>query len=68
MTKQTKLVTGLLAGAALGTALVLVLTSDKNSALKGKLNDWVGDMLTSSKDKLDLVANLVKGRMTKIEA
>ncbi len=68
MTKQTKIVTGLLAGAALGTAVVLVLTSDKNNALKGKLNDWIGDLLTKSKDKLEIVANLAKSRIAKIEA
>ncbi len=68
MTRQTKIVAGLVAGAALTTAIVLLVNSDKNSALKSKLNDLVGDLLTSSKDKLGLFANLLKDRTAKIEA
>lgn len=66
MTKQTKILTGLLAGVALGTAAVLVLSSDKNDALKQKVSDWFCDLLNSSKDKLAAVSGMVKETMTKV--
>ena len=39
MTKQTKILAGLLAGAALGAVVALVISSDKNDELKGKVSD-----------------------------
>ena len=39
MTKQTKILAGLLAGAALGAAIALVISSDKNDDLKEKVGD-----------------------------
>jgi len=68
MTKQTKIVTGLLAGAALGAAIALVLTSDKNDELKQKANDWLCSLLASSKDNLANVGDLLKDKITKISA
>ncbi len=68
MTKQTKIITGILAGVALGTAIALVLSSDKNDALKEKVGDWFCDILDSSKDKIGMVGDLVKGSMSKVKA
>lgn len=68
MTKQTKIVTGLLAGAALGAVVALVLASDKNDTLKQKASDWFCDLLANSKDKLNTVSNLLNDRLAKVKA
>jgi gas vesicle protein len=68
MTKQTKILTGLLAGAALGAVVALVIAADKNDELKGKVTDWFCDLLDSSKDKLNAVGNLVKDNLAKVNA
>lgn len=68
MTKQTKIVTGLLAGAALGAAIALVLASDKNDALKQKATDWFCDLLDNSKDKFGSVGNLLAESIAKVRA
>ena len=52
MTKQTKILTGILAGVAVGGVIALMASSDKNDELKGKVKDWFCDLLESSKDKL----------------
>ena len=68
MTKQTKLLAGLLAGAALGAAIALVLSSNKTDDLKEKVGDWLCDLLDNSKDKLGSVGNLVKDSLSKVKA
>ncbi|MFA6275429.1 MAG: YtxH domain-containing protein [Pedobacter sp.] len=68
MTKQTKILTGLLAGAAIGAVVALVIAADKNDELKGKVSDWFCDLLDSSKDKLNAVGNLVKDNLAKVNA
>lgn len=68
MTKQTKILTGILAGVAIGGVIALVVSSDKNDDLKEKVSDWFCDLLENSKDKLGPVAGLLKDTMTKIKA
>jgi gas vesicle protein len=68
MTKQTKILAGLLAGAALGAAIALVLSSDKNNDLKEKVGDWFCDLLDNSKDKLGSVGGLLKETLSKAKA
>lgn len=68
MTKQTKILAGVLAGAALGAVVALVIASDKDDALKGKVSDWFCDLLDSSKDRLSSVSNLVKDTVAKVKA
>jgi gas vesicle protein len=68
MTKQTKILAGLLAGAALGAAIALVLSSDKNNDLKEKVGDWFCDLLDNSKDKLGSVGGLLKDTLSKAKA
>lgn len=68
MTKQAKILTGILAGVAVGGVIALMASSDKNDELKGKVKDWFCDLLESSKDKLGPVTDLVKDTMTKIKA
>ena len=41
MTKQTKILGGVLAGIALGAVVALVISSDKDSHMKSKIGDWV---------------------------
>jgi gas vesicle protein len=67
MTRQTKIVTGVLAGAALGTAIALILMSDKNNDLKQKANEWLCDLFDKSKDKFAKVEGLVKERLQEIK-
>ena len=68
MTKQTKIVTGLLAGAALGAGIALILASDKNNALKQKASDWLGDLLSNSKDQIGAIGSLLKENLAKVKA
>ncbi|RZL47913.1 MAG: YtxH domain-containing protein [Pedobacter sp.] len=68
MTKQTKILAGLLAGAALGAVVALVIASDKDDELKGKVSDWFCDLLDNSKDKLSSVGGLVKDTFAKVKA
>lgn len=68
MTKQTKILAGLLAGAALGATIALVLSSDKNNDLKEKIGDWFCDLLDQSKDKVGAVGALVKDTLSKVKA
>lgn len=60
MTKQTKIVAGVLAGAALGATLVMALTSNKNNAIKAKAMNWLHDLLAQSKDKLAIAGEVLK--------
>ena len=65
MTTKTKILTGLLAGAALGAVVALVLSTDKGDDLKGKVSDWLCDVLDSSKEKLSGITDLVKNTVSK---
>lgn len=66
MTKETKIIAGVLAGAALGAAVALILASDKNEEMKGKVSDWFCELLDSSKDKLADAADIVKEKIAKV--
>lgn len=68
MTKQTKILTGLLAGAALGAAIALVLSSDKSDDLKEKVSDWFCDLMNSSKDKFGAISSLLNSKVSKVDA
>ena len=67
MTKQTKILAGLLAGAALGAVVALVIASDKDDELKGKVSDWFCDLLDSSKDKLANISGTVKDKLANVK-
>lgn len=67
MTKQTKILTGLLAGAALGAAIALVLSSDKSDDIKEKVSDWFCDLMNSSKDKLGSLSGLLNSKVSKVK-
>ena len=61
MKKETKIIVGVLAGAALGATIALALSSDSNSELKGKVTDFFADLLDASKDKLAGLADKASG-------
>ena len=65
MTKETKIIAGVLAGAALGAAVALILSTDKNDEIKNNISDWFSDILDSSKGKLSHVADSVKDSISK---
>ncbi len=67
MTKQTKILGGVLAGIALGAIVAMVISSDKDSALKDKVGDWFCDLLDKSKDKIAGVADMVKDQADRIK-
>ena len=67
MTKQTKILAGLLDGAALGAVVALVIASDKDDELKGKVSDWFCDLLDSSKDKFASVKDTVKDKLANVK-
>lgn len=67
MTKQTKVLTGLLAGAALGAVVALVISSTKGDDLKEKVSDWLCDLLHVSKDKIAKTLSNVKDEATKMQ-
>ncbi len=71
MTKQTKILAGLLAGAAVGAGIALILSSDKDGALKEKISDWACDLidnskklLENSKEKLNAVTNKITEKIS----
>ena len=75
MTKETKIIVGVLAGAALGATIALALSSDSTSDLKGKVSDFFVDLLDASKEKLagltdkaTGVADKVKDKIAEINA
>lgn len=68
MTKETKIIAGLLAGAALGAAVVLLLASDKGDDVKERMSDWLCDLMDASKDKLAGVGDRVKDTLSKVQS
>lgn len=68
MKKETKIIAGVLAGAALGAAVALILSSDKTGDVKDKIGDWLCDLIDSSKDKLAGVTDKVKDTFAKATA
>jgi gas vesicle protein len=68
MKKETKIIAGVLAGAALGAAVALILSTDKGGEVKDKMTDWFCDLLDASKDKLADVADQVKESIAKVRA
>jgi len=68
MKKETKIIAGVLAGAALGAAVALILSSDKNGEMKEKMADWFCDLLDASKEKLADVTDQVRETISKVRA
>jgi gas vesicle protein len=68
MTKQTKVLTGLLAGVALGAVVALVITSKKDGKFKDKVSDWLCDLLEGSKDKFAKTMSKAKDEVTKMHS
>ena len=68
MKKETKIIAGVLAGAALGAAVALILSSDKTGEMKDKMSDWFCDLLDASKEKLADVTGQVKDTIAKVRA
>ena len=67
MTKETKIIVGVLAGAALGATIALALSSDSGNDLKGKVSDWLADILDTSKGKLAGLADKASGVADKVK-
>lgn len=68
MKKETKIIAGVLAGAALGAAVALILSSDKGGDMKTKMTDWLCDLIDSSKDRIADVTDKVKDTFAKATA
>ncbi|MNK05742.1 YtxH-like protein [compost metagenome] len=68
MKKETKIIAGVLAGAALGAAIALILSTDKGGDVKDKMSDWFCDLLDASKEKLADVTDQVKDTISKVRA
>jgi len=68
MKKETKIIAGVLAGAALGAAVALILSSDKNGEMKERMSDWFCDLLDASKEKLADVTDQVRDTISKVRA
>jgi len=68
MTKETKIIAGVLAGAALGAAIALVLSSDSGDEVKDKVSGFFSKILDSSKERLADVADRVKDKIADIKA
>ncbi|WP_443937649.1 YtxH domain-containing protein [Pedobacter sp. MW01-1-1] len=52
MKKETKIIVGVLAGAALGATVALVLSSNGKNEIKDKVSNWLADLLDASKAKI----------------
>ncbi|MEQ7798383.1 YtxH domain-containing protein [Pedobacter sp. ASV1-7] len=68
MKKETKIIAGVLAGAALGAAIALILASDKNEEMKDKVSNWFCDLIDASKDRIADVTDQVKETISKVRA
>jgi len=68
MKKETKIIAGVLAGAALGAAVALILASDKNEEMKDKVSNWFCDLIDASKDRIADVTDQVKDTISKVRA
>lgn len=68
MTKETKIVAGLLAGAALGAAVALILSTDKGDDLKESVSEWLADLIDASKDKIASATSSAKDVISKVKA
>jgi gas vesicle protein len=68
MKKETKIIAGVLAGAALGAAIALILASDKNEEMKDKVSNWFCDLIDASKDRIADVTDQVKDTISKVRA
>lgn len=68
MKKETKIIAGVLAGAALGAAIALILASDENEEMKDKVSNWFCDLIDASKDKIAGVTDQVKDTISKVRA
>lgn len=68
MTKETKILAGILAGVAIGAVVALVISSDKDDELKGKVTDWFCDLLDNSKDKLAGLTDTVKEKIASVKS
>ncbi len=62
MTKQTKIIAGVLAGVAVGAAVGLLLYSDKCEGLKSRTTDLLSDLMNAGKDKLASIIDKVKDK------
>ncbi len=67
MTKETKILAGILAGAALGATIALIISSDKTDDLKEKASDWLFDLLSNSKSKLSNLTDPVKDKLATVK-
>jgi gas vesicle protein len=65
MDKRSKILGGVLAGVALGAVVAMILSSDKKSGLKDKINDWVCDAIDRSKDKINSFAETARTEVKK---
>ncbi len=68
MTKQTKILTGVLAGAALGAGIALVLSAGNDNELKSRMNDWFCRLLDQSKDALNNASEKLQQRVAQIKS
>jgi gas vesicle protein len=68
MKKETKIIAGVLAGAALGAAIALILSSDHEDGVKDRMSDWICDLLDASKEKLADVSDQVKDTIAKVRS
>ena len=68
MTKETKIIAGLLAGAALGAAVALIISGDKGGDFKESVSDWLADVIDASKDRIANATDTVKDSISKVTA
>lgn len=57
MKDQTKIIVGLLAGAAVITVVGLLLTTDKGTEIKEEITDYLADLVSSVKSKAQATAD-----------
>jgi len=65
--KHRIILAGLLAGAAIGAVVALVIASDKNDELKQKASDWFCGLLDGSKDKISGITDAVKDKIANVK-
>lgn len=66
MTKQSKIVAGVLAGVAVGATVGLILYTNHSNGLKEKASDLLSNLMLTGKDKLASLADKIRSRVSEI--
>lgn len=68
MTKQSKIVAGVLAGVAVGAAVGLLLYTDRNNGINERISNLFSNLMLTGKDKISDLADKVRTQVSGVAA